>query len=40
VARLGTRLYLALDASAVAAAALGEGLGGGGRVASRGCRST
>ena len=28
MARLGTRLYLALDASAVAAAALGEGLGG------------
>jgi len=28
VARLGTRLYLALDASAVTAAALGEGLGG------------
>jgi len=28
VARLGTRLYLALDASAVSAAALGEGLGG------------
>jgi hypothetical protein len=28
VARLGTRLYLALDASAVAAAELGEGLGG------------
>jgi hypothetical protein len=28
VARLGTRLYLALDASAVAAATLGEGLGG------------
>jgi len=28
VARLGTRLYLSLDASAVAAAELGEGLGG------------